>query len=122
MGAPLQNNGHPDKGDLPFVDVPGFGFIQEQGLLAHIGHHKRLGGAEDQAGDALIQAVNAPLLFFGTQAVRGADAEMARFRIFEGDRAPLHGQGIGQYGQYGLNGLIEIQGLADNLTNLVENL
>ena len=47
---------------------------------------------------------------------------MARFRIFEGDRAPLHGQGIGQYGQYGLKGLIEVQGLADNLTNLVENL
>ncbi len=120
-GSALKDNGHPDEGNLAFVDVPGFGFIQEQGFLAHVGHHKRLGGAEDQAGDALVQAVNAPLLFFGAQAVRGADAEMARFRIFEGDRAPLHGQGIGQYGQYGLNGLIEIQGLADNLTNLVEN-
>ena len=120
-GRPLEDNGHPDEGDLPLVDVTGFGFIQEQRLLAHIGHHKRLRGAEDQPGDPLIQAVNAPLLFFGAQAVRGADAQMARFRIFERDGAPLHGQGIGQYGQYGLQGLIQVQGLADNLTNLVEN-
>ena len=121
-GNALKDNGYPDEGDLPFVDVTGFGFIQEQGLLAHIGDHKRLGGAKDQAGDPLIQAVNSPLPCFGAQAVRGADAEMARFRIFEGDGAPLHGQGIGQYGQYGFHGLIEVQGLADNLTNLVENL
>jgi hypothetical protein len=47
---------------------------------------------------------------------------MPRFRILEDDRAPLHGQGIGQYGQHSLKGLIEIEGLADNLTNLVENL
>jgi hypothetical protein len=47
---------------------------------------------------------------------------MARFRIGEGNRGPLGGQGIGQYGQNRLNGLIEVQGLADNLTNLAENL
>ena len=121
-GRALKDNGHSHAGDLPLVEVPGLGFIQEQGFLAPIGHHKRLGGAENQAGDALVQGVNPRLLFFEAQAVRGADAEMAGFRIFEGDRAPLHGQGIGQYGQNGLKGLIEVQGLADNLTNLVENL
>ena len=51
----------------------------------------------------------------------GADAQMAGFRIFQGDRAPLHGQGIGQDSQHGFHGLIEIQGLAHDLTNLVEN-
>jgi len=64
-GRALKDNGHPNEGALPLVDVPGFGFIQEQGLLAHIGHHKWLGGAEDQTGDALVQAVNASRLFFG---------------------------------------------------------
>ena len=47
---------------------------------------------------------------------------MARFRIGEGDRGPLRGQEFCQYGQNGLDGLIEAQGLADILTNLAENL
>ena len=90
--------------------------------MAHFGYHKWLAGSEDQVDDCLIRAANSRRLLFGAQAVRSAEAEAARFLIFKDDRAPLHGQGVGQYGQHCLKGLLEVQGLTDNLTNLVENL
>ena len=66
--------------------------------------------------------VDAPLFFFGAQAMGSADAQVAGFRIFESDGAPLHGQGVGKGRQNGFHGLVEIQGLADDLTNFIENL
>ena len=53
--------------------------------------------------------------------MRGEDTQVPGFRIFQSNRAPLHGQGVGQNSQHGFHGLIEIQGLAHDLTNLIEN-
>ena len=47
---------------------------------------------------------------------------MARFRVFQSDAGIFQGRGLGQDPEDGLQGLVQIQGLAKDLANLRDNL
>jgi len=113
----VRGDGHANERHPALLQVARTGLVEEQGLVADVRRHIRLGGLEDEPGDALVQLVHAALALLGRQPVRGADNQHLALRVHEGDGAAFHAQGLGQNAQHLGQRPIELEGRVDDLAD-----